>query len=154
MSEAPENYPQQFSLSLLIQAPAAAVWEVLTIPVLMKQWMADTPIEIDTTWQPGSPITISGPWYKTRFENKGKVLCFEPHSKLSYTHLSSLSRLADEHGNYTIQEFLLQTKENATTELTFSAKQFVTSAIYHHLAFYWRVTLHKIKRQVEAATQH
>ncbi|MBX2904782.1 MAG: SRPBCC domain-containing protein [Taibaiella sp.] len=153
MSNVPENHPQHFTLSIIIEASAAAVWEVLTMPILMKEWMAETPIEIETTWQPGSQITISGPWYKTRFENKGTVLCYEPYAKLSYTHLSSLSRLPDDPGNHTIYEFFLLSKDEAATELTFSARQFVTSAIYHHLAFYWRVTLHKIKQQVEAATQ-
>lgn len=153
MSEAPENYPQHFTLSILIEAPSAAVWEVLTMPELMKQWMAETPIEIDTKWHPGGPIIISGPWYKTHFENKGTVLCYKPLSTLSYTHLSSLSRLPDAPENHAIYEFILLSKGDVATELTFSAKQFATSAIYHHLAFYWRVTLHKIKQQVEAATQ-
>lgn len=149
MTDATENYPQQFTRSVHIDTSPEAVWEVITQPAQIKKWMAETPLDIDTTWEPGSPITISGPWYKTQFENKGKVLCFDPPSRLSYTHLSSLSRLADDTENQTIYDFTLTSKDGTGTELTFTAKQFATSAIYHHLAFYWTVVIHKIKAVAE-----
>lgn len=147
-----ETYPQQFAKEIEINALPAEVWAALTQPELMQQWMAETPVEITTDWVPGSSVVMRGPWYKTGFENRGTVMANEPGELLSYTHLSSLSRLPDAEENYAVLEFRLEQVSERTTKLFFSARRFATSAIYHHLAFYWNVTLHKIKKQVEKQT--
>src|SRR5205809_469592 len=61
-----------------ISAPPSVVWEALTNPDLMKQWMADPEVglDINTNWTIGSPILIKGFLHKT-FENKGTILQFE-----------------------------------------------------------------------------
>jgi hypothetical protein len=61
----------KFKKTIKICGAPALVWDALTKPDLMKQWMSETPIDIITNWTVGNPITIRGPWYKTRFENKG-----------------------------------------------------------------------------------
>jgi uncharacterized protein YndB with AHSA1/START domain len=134
--------------TIVINAVPSKVWDVLTDPELMKQWMSETPIDIITDWQVGNPITIGGAWYKTRFENKGTVLQFEPERILQYSHLSSLSRLPDKIESYSIICFKLTPTENQTT-LTLTLSNFPTEIIYKHLVFYWNVTLEILKKQVE-----
>ncbi len=154
MQTGQETYPQQVSKEIEIHATPADIWAALTQPAQMQQWMAETPIEIDTGWQVGSSIIISGPWYKARFMNTGRILVYDPCRELSYTHLSSLSRLADEEENHTVLTFTLTPVNEGLTRLYFTARRFAASAIYHHLAFYWNVTLHKIKRHVEQGVPH
>jgi uncharacterized protein YndB with AHSA1/START domain len=142
------NQADLYTKTIQINAPAAKVWAALTRPELMKQWMAETEIEISTDWQVGSPILIGGRLYKKRFENKGRVLQFEPEKVLQYSHLSSISRLPDRPESYSLFEFQL-TPIGDQTRLTINASNFPTETIYKHLAFYWNAALEVLKRLIE-----
>lgn len=131
-----------------IAAPAAVVWDTLTRPELMKQWLADTEINILTDWQVGGPIRLWGNWHGVDFETWGTVLQFDREKMLQYTHLSSLSRLPNVSANHTVIEFRLVPTE-AQTALTLTLRNFPTASIYKHLALYWNVTLEIIKKRVE-----
>ncbi len=136
--------------SIRINASPKAVWEALTQPGLMKNWMADSAIEIITTWEVGSPIIINieEVSYKTSFKNTGIVLQFLEERVLEYSHLSSISRLADEAENYTIIRFTLQQEEDHTL-LELNLSNFPTQSHYKHIDFYWAVTLEILKQFVE-----
>jgi uncharacterized protein YndB with AHSA1/START domain len=140
---------QRIDRTIIIKAPPSAVWDTLTNPDLIKQWMGEPEVEIEiiTDWKVGSPIVTRG-FHHIRFENKGTVLQFEPDKVLRYSHLSSLSRLPDKPENYSITEFSLTPLENQTS-LTLSLTNFPTESIFKHLDFYWRTTLEIIKRLVE-----
>jgi uncharacterized protein YndB with AHSA1/START domain len=132
-----------------INAPASQVWHMLTTPELMKKWMmSDIEIDIITDWKVGSPMVIRGNMNGKNFENKGRVLQFEPEKTFQYSHLSSLSRLPDQPENYSLIEFRLEPLENQTI-LTLTLSNFPTESIYKHLAFYWNVTLEVLKKMIE-----
>src|SRR5689334_7945908 len=116
----------------------------------MKAWMGEPELDlqIQTNWQVGQPIVIRG-FHHVSFENKGVVLAFEPKHLLRYSHLSSISRLADKLENYSIIEFSLEPRGRETM-LTISLSNFPTKAIFKHLEFYWRNTLSVIKQVAEA----
>lgn len=135
----------------MIDAPVTRVWDSLTNPLLMKQWMGEPEMELEvlTDWTVGGPIVTTG-FHHARFENKGTVLRFEPHSVVQYSHLSSVSRLPDEPGNYTQIEFRLAPSGTASTRLSVRLTNFPTDSIFKHLQFYWNTTIHVIKRLVEA----
>lgn len=99
---------QRIEKSILIKSSPSAVWEALTNPDVMKQWMSEPEIEMEifTDWKVGNPIVIKG-FHHIRFENKGTVLQFEPGKVIQYNFLSSLSRLPDKPENYTSTEFRL-----------------------------------------------
>lgn len=138
-----------FIKTISINRPIETVWHALTDIERMKQWMSETPIDIITDWKVGAPFIIRGQHYKMKFENKGRVLQFVPNQLIEYNHLSSISRLKDEPKNYTVFRFELAEAENHTI-LSFRTNNFPTETIYKHLAFYWNVTLEKIKKQAEA----
>lgn len=142
--------PQTIRKSIRINASAAAVWEALTQPELMKTWMSESAIEIVTTWEVGSLITINADAisFKTAFTNTGVVLQFEKDHVLEYSHLSSLSRLPDLPENYTLIKFTLQQEEDYTL-LELNLGNFPTESHYKHIDFYWAVTLEVLKRFVE-----
>jgi uncharacterized protein YndB with AHSA1/START domain len=135
--------------TIIIAAAPAIVWRFLTVPELMKQWMGDKEMEIriTTDWKVGNPILISG-FHNARFENRGTVLAYEEPITLSYTHLSSLSRLPDLNENYSVIKFVLK-KIDLHTQLTVRLENFPTESIYKHLDFYWKGTLGLLKAFIE-----
>lgn len=140
----------QIERTITINAPTSTVWDTLTQPSLMKQWMGgdDYRLNIQTNWQINGPVTITG-FHHLPFENKGTVLQFDPGKIVSYTHLSSLSRLPDALENYVVITFQLATI-NDQTALTLTINNFPTETIYRHLDFYWRTTIVMLKKFIEA----
>jgi len=138
-----------FGKAISIRAPLQVVWAMLTQPALMKKWMSETAIDIETDWVLGHTITIRGQLYKKPFRNTGRVIAFVPMQQLQYSHLSSLSRLPDEPQSYTTFSFTLSANGSGETLLGFTAANFPTSTIYSHLAFYWNVALELLKQQAE-----
>lgn len=154
MSKSADTYPLSrndliVNKTVYINTPPARVWQFLTIPKLMKEWMFPEEIDILTDWQVGSPIVIRGALHGVPFENKGVVLQFEPEQVLKYSHLSSASRLPDEPASYSFIEFRLTAVTESQMALTLILSNFPTQVIYQHLAYYWNVTLELIKRKPE-----
>ncbi|WP_300664281.1 SRPBCC domain-containing protein [Fluviicola sp.] len=143
------EYPQQIKKSILINNSVSKVWEYLTIPGLMQQWMGEMEMDIEilTDWKVGGPFIVKG-FHHTPFENKGEILQWEPEIIFQYSHLSSLSNLPDEAENYTIITFQLN-ESDGQTELTIGAKNFPTESIYKHWEFYWNGTMHLLKQVIE-----
>lgn len=138
-------------MTITIECPPAVLWETLTTPALMAQWMGEEmAITVSTSWELHSPILIRG-FHHHAFENRGIILAFEKERKLSYTHLSNLSGLADEPGNYTILTFHLTPVAEGTT-LSISIENFPDDIIQKHLEFYWRGTLFKIRAFIYSRT--
>ncbi len=132
-----------------IPAEPKSVWEVITNPDLMVQWMAgeDFLLRIQTNWQPNGRILLSGHVFGFQhksFQNIGRVLIFDEPYHLCYTHLSSLSKLPDVPENHTRVDYRLEKLPNGT-RLTVTLSNFPTYEIYKHLAFYWRTTVHILR---------
>lgn len=138
-----------FSTNISINATPAKVWQTLTNIELMTQWLGDPDmaIEVQTTWQVNAPIIIRG-FHHVQFENKGIILAFDKERKLSFTHLSSVSRLRDIPESYSTLTFILEPADYGT-HLTLNIENFPTESIRKHLEFYWRTTLITIKDKVE-----
>lgn len=138
-----------FEKTIFIAASPAEVWKTLTVQERMLQWMGerDLQLQIHTTWEINSPFVISG-FHHIKFENRGKVLQFEPEQLLVYTHRSTVSRLPDTPESDTVFEFRLQEVEGGTA-LALRIYNFPTESIYKHLALYWPVTLEELKHVAE-----
>jgi hypothetical protein len=87
---------QSINKSVTINAPAHKVWDALTKPDLIVQWMAEPEMELQiiTDWRIGHPLVMKG-FHHVNFVNTGIVLKFDTNKTLQYTYLSSLSRLPD-----------------------------------------------------------
>lgn len=140
---------QRIDKTIIIKASPSAVWDTLTNPSMIKQWMAEPEMgtEIITDWKVGNPIVIKG-FHHIKFENKGTVLQFEPNKVLQYNYLSSLSGLPDKLENYSTVEFTLEHVENKTL-LTLTLANFPTETIFKHIDFYWRTTIEIVKKLIE-----
>jgi uncharacterized protein YndB with AHSA1/START domain len=142
---------QRIEKHVIINAPRSTVWDGLTTPSALQQWMG-TPemrIQIISTWKVAEPLLITGVLHGP-FQNKGTIVRFEPEHRLCYTHLSSASRLPDEPQNYALLCFALAEAEAATqTSLTLTVDNFPTETIFKHLNFYWSTALQVFKKFVE-----
>jgi uncharacterized protein YndB with AHSA1/START domain len=134
--------------TVLINTTTQAVWDILTTPALIQQWTHDTPVDIQTNWEVGSPLIMSGDLHGIPFSNSGKILAFEPNTKLSYSFLSSLSNLPDIVESHCILEFNLITEDHKT-RLDFTISNFPDQVIRKHLELYWGPTLELIRKNAE-----
>jgi uncharacterized protein YndB with AHSA1/START domain len=139
----------KFSTTITIDADPAKVWTTLTDLEIMERWLGEPEmkIQVRTDWKVSEAITIRG-FHHVEFENKGTVLHYDKEKRLSYSHLSSTSRLSDKLENYSVLDFTL-TPNDRHTKLTLSISKFPTKSIRKHLEFYWRATMVTIKQTVE-----
>ena len=84
--------------SVTISAPADAVWQALTDPDKVKVYMHGA--NMATDWKVGSPIVWTGEWKGKPYEDKCKVLAFEPGKLLKITHWSPMGGSAHSPENY------------------------------------------------------
>jgi uncharacterized protein YndB with AHSA1/START domain len=139
----------KFSTTITIDADPAKVWTTLTDLKIMVRWLGEPEmkIKVQTDWKVNEAISIRG-FHHVEFENRGTVLHYDKERKLSYSHLSSISRLSDKPENYSVLEFTL-TPINSHTQLTLVISKFPTETIRKHLEFYWRTTIVTFKKTVE-----
>lgn len=96
-----------------IDAPRAEVWDALTEPDKVKQYMHGT--DVSTDWKVGSPIRWKGEWKGKSYEDKGQILEVEPQKRLSYTHWSSMGGTEDKPENYHTVIYELTGDDGKTT---------------------------------------
>jgi uncharacterized protein YndB with AHSA1/START domain len=129
-----------------IQASARKVWEALTKPELIKQYLFGT--EVTTDWQVGSPITYRGEWKGKAYKDKGKIVQIEPEKLLVSTFWSSLSGLPDAPEHYKTVTYKLSAKGGVTT-LTLTQDNNDTEEAANHSAANWNMVLGKLKALLE-----
>lgn len=72
-----------------INATAERVWEALTDPKQVAKYMMG--VEVDTDWQPGSPIYWRGEFQGKAFEDRGQVLEVDRPGRLRLAYFSAMS---------------------------------------------------------------
>ena len=98
--------------SVAIDAPKAKVWDALTNPEKVKEYMHGT--NLSTDWKVGSPITWKGEWKGKSYEDKGKVLEVVPERLLKYTHWSPMGGSEDKPENYHTVTYELEEQDGKT----------------------------------------
>jgi uncharacterized protein YndB with AHSA1/START domain len=132
--------------TITIKAPKSKVWDALTRPDLIKQYLFGT--EVTTDWRVGSPITYKGIWDGKAYEDKGKVLQIKPSQLLVSTFWSSLSGLPDIPENYKTVRYELST-DGAGTKLTITQDNNTSREEADHSEQNWTMVLDEIKKLVE-----
>jgi uncharacterized protein YndB with AHSA1/START domain len=112
--------------AITIDAPAAKVWDALTNPDVIKQYMFGTNVVSD--WREGSPIVWQGEWQGRKYKDKGMILKLAPERTIQYSHFSPLSRLPDTPENYHIVTVELA-PQGAQTSITLSQDRNATEEI-------------------------
>src|SRR5688500_448190 len=102
------------SESVLIDATPVKVWETLTTPALIKEYLYGT--ETSTDWKIGKPITFRGVYGPENHQycDKGVVLENVPNKTLRYSYWSGFSGLEDRPENYSTVTYSLQQMDRQT----------------------------------------
>ena len=132
--------------TITINAPPAKVWEALTQPALIKQYLFGT--DVITDWRVGSPITYKGQWQGKSYEDKGKILQIEPGKLLVSTFWSSLSGVPDVPENYKTVRYELAPVGNGT-KLTIIQDNNATEDEANHSEQNWSMVLEGLKKLLE-----
>ena len=132
--------------AIIINASASRVWDALTKPDLIKQYLFGT--EVATDWQVGSPITYKGTWEGKTYEDKGKILQIEPGKLLVSTYWSSFSGVPDIPENYQTVRYELSA-EGDGTRLTITQDNNATQEAAAHSEQNWKMVLDGIKKLLE-----
>lgn len=99
--------------SISIHASAAKVWDALTNPEIVRQYLFGT--EVSSDWQVGSPITYKGMWKDTPYEDKGTIVEIIPNKLLKTTYWSAFSEREDVPENYLLVSYQLAEADGETT---------------------------------------
>ncbi len=83
----------------LIKAKPAKVWEALTDPQMVAQWLFGTKMSVDK-WEVGGKISYKGVWEGKEYEDKGEILELKPGHLLVSSYWSGFSGLPDVPENY------------------------------------------------------
>jgi len=129
-----------------INASASKVWDALTKPEQIKQYMFGT--QVTTDWKVGSPITYKGEWKGKPYEDKGQVLEIEPRKRLVSTFWSALAGLPDTPENYKTVSYELA-PEGDRTKLTITQDNNASQAEAKESEKNWKMVLDGIKKLVE-----
>lgn len=129
-----------------IAAPVAAVWEALTDPRLIKQYMFGT--EVVSDWQEGSTILWRGEYEGRQYEDKGVILKLQPMRLLQYSHYSPLSGAPDTPENY--HTVTIQLAGDAkTTQVRLTQDGNASEEERAHSAKNWEMVLDGLKKAAE-----
>jgi uncharacterized protein YndB with AHSA1/START domain len=134
------------SKTISIHAPAAKVWEALTTPSLIKQYLYGT--ETTSDWKTGSDIKFRGEWQGKSYEDKGKIIAIEQNKLLHYTYWSSNSGMEDKPENYVNVKFMLEPRGDETV-LTLTNDGVRNEESKKHLEENWGTVLNGLKKVVE-----
>jgi len=132
--------------TITINVPAPKVWEALTTPELIKQYLFGT--NVTTDWQVGSPIVYEGIWEGKAYRDKGVILQVEPEKLLVSTYWSALSGKPDIPENYQTVRYELAT-EGKGTRLTIVQDNNATQEDANHSAQNWSMVLAGMKKLLE-----
>lgn len=132
--------------STTIDAPIERVWDALTNPHLIKQFMFGT--EAVSDWKVGSPIVWRGVWQGKPYEDKGTILKMEPPHLLQYSHFSPLSGAPDLPENYHTLTYVLTAKGDKTL-VELSQDNNASDEEVQHSTGMWQQLLVSLKKVLE-----
>jgi uncharacterized protein YndB with AHSA1/START domain len=132
--------------STTINAPPSKVWEALTTPEMIKQYLFGA--EVVTDWQVGSPIVYRGEWKGRSFEDKGRIIEFTREKRLVSTHWSPLSGVPDAPENYHTVAYELATQDGKT-QVTITQDNNASEEEKSESERNWQAALEGLKKLLE-----
>ena len=129
-----------------IEAPASRVWEALTDPDQIKEYMFGS--QVETSWEVGSPITWNGEYEGRPYQDKGEVLTYDEPRELSVTHFSPLAGQDDKPENYHTLVYSLQ-EQGGTTSLALTQDNCADEQEAEQFSTNWQQMLDGLKAHVE-----
>lgn len=133
--------------TIKIAAVPSKVWNALTQPEMIKQYLYGT--QVATDWKVGSPITYTGTWQGKAYQDKGKIVQIVPERLLVSTFWSALAGLPDTPENYKTVRYELSAVDNGT-QLTITQDNNDSLEEATHSEQNWKMVLDGIKKLLES----
>ncbi|MCX6151141.1 MAG: SRPBCC family protein [Ignavibacteriales bacterium] len=134
------------SKSIDINAEPSRVWNALTNPEIIKEYLFGT--ETITDWKIGNEIIFQGEYEGKKYRDKGIILENVLNQQVSYSYWSGFSGLEDKPENYSIIVYSITNKGNNHTIFTWTQKGFATEQGRQHSETGMDALLEKIKEIV------
>ena len=131
---------------ITIDAPVSKVWQALTDPAQIKQYLFGTNTVSD--WKKGSPISYEGEWEGKKYKDKGTIIEIVPEKLLHTTYWSSMGGKEDKTENYNNVIYELQ-PQNGKTMITISQDNIDTEEQLKHMEQNWAMVLDSMKKLLE-----
>jgi len=132
--------------SITVNASVTTVWDALTNPETIKQYMFGT--EVVSNWKEGGTIVWKGVWQGKAYEDTGKILKIEIGRMLRYSHFSPLSGQPDLPENYHVVTIELS-GDGQNTTISLSQDNNETEEAREHSEKNWRMMLDGLKKVLE-----
>jgi uncharacterized protein YndB with AHSA1/START domain len=130
-----------------VSASPQQVWDALTDPEAISSFMFGSKVETD--WEVGSPITWSGEYDGTPFQDKGEILEVDEGRRLRMTHYSPLSGEDDVPESYHTLDYRLEASDEGT-RLTLDQDGNDSQEQADQFAGNWQMMLDQVKEYVES----
>lgn len=132
---------------IVINASSEKVWQALTDPAMVKQWLFGTDMSV-SEWAVGGKVSYKGEWDGKSYEDKGVIQEIEMGKKLVSTYWSSFSGLPDAPENYQVMSYELF-PEGQGTKLVISQEGSKSEESAKHSEGNWNQVLQSLKQVVE-----
>ena len=132
--------------SISLNSPIDKVWDALTNPEVIKQYMFGT--NVVSNWKEGSQIVWKGEWEGKQYEDRGKILKLKPKRLIEYSHFSPLSGKPDVPENYHTVSIELMS-DGAKTVVSLSQDNNESDQAREHSEKNWKMMLDALKKLLE-----
>jgi uncharacterized protein YndB with AHSA1/START domain len=139
--------PYTAKAETIINAPKEKVWQALTDPALVKQWLFGTDMTV-TEWKVGGKISYKGEWEGKQYEDKGEISEIVPGEKLVTYYWSAFSGLPDDPENWQKVTYELS-EADGKTKILITQEGNPTAESAKHSEGNWNTVLQKLKEVVE-----
>lgn len=129
-----------------INAPLQKVWQALTDPAMIKEWLFGT--NAVSEWKKGSSITYNGEWEGKQYQDKGEIIDIIPEKLLHTTYYSSMSGKEDKPENYANVIYEI-TPQNGDTLLSITNDNIDDEKGQEHMKENWTHVMEGIKKLLE-----
>jgi len=140
------NKQLTLTTSIIINAPFDKVWFALTDKETIKQYFWGT--ETITDWKEGSPISFTGTWEGTTYEDKGFILKIEKEKIFKHSYWSSFWGTDYNPNDFSVITYEL-IKNGNQTNLTVTQEGFKDEQSRDHSIGNWQGVLENIKNLLE-----
>ena len=135
------------SQSIDVNATIDKVWEALTTPAIIKDYLYGT--ETVTDWQVGSDIVFQGEWEGNKYRDNGVIIENKPKELISYSYWSGFSGLEDKPENRSTITYTLAAIDEQTIRFTWTQRGYANEQGYEHSKGGMTEFLAKVKEVME-----
>lgn len=135
------------SSNINIQSTPEKIWDVLTKPENIKEYLFGT--EVLTDWKIGNPIVFQGEYNGQKYEDKGNVIENTRNKLLKYDYWSGFSGMEDKPENYSFVTYKIEKLNDNSVKFTWHQQGFSSEEGKCHTEQGLQSMLEKIKEIAE-----